>query len=338
VTAKRAWIAASLTLVIPGACDPGQSALTGIGEPIQVASGQFIPGNLPGTPSPPSDGGVAPAEEAGIDAGPAAPLQITDLGGFMSTNVQAGQASLPFSGDASNDAVAVGVRLAGMGTGYWVVPVGAPDSLNPSFFTFGISASFDLNDSPGLHDLLFVAIGGSGSAGVQSGLQICIGSRIPDNDFACYPNIQSPPKAVFTLEWDTNFDLDLHVVTPDGTDINPKQPYGGPVEAGVHGIDPGLPHIDRDSLGGCVPDGLRQEDVIYQDPLPAGDYTIYVDPFAACGQAAARFKFIVSQSSGTCPGHTCRFGPVSTVSGEVLASQVTGGAGSMLKIDQLTVN
>ena len=72
--------------------------------------------------------------------------------------------------------------------------------------------------------------------------------------------------------------------------------------------------------------------------MPVGTYTIYVDPFAACGQAAAHFKFTISQSSGTCPGPTCRFGPVSSVSGEVTASDVTGGAGSMLKIDQLTVN
>ncbi len=172
---------------------------------------------------------------------------------------------------------------------------------------------------------------------MQTGVSLCINSRIPDNGFACYPDIQAPPHAVFTLEWDTNFDLDLHVLTPDGTDINAREPYGGPIEAGVHGISPDLPHIDRDSLGDCVPDGLRQEDLIYQDPLPGGDYKVYVDPFAACGQAAARFKFTIYQSSGTCPGPTCRFGSVSSVSGELLASQVTGGAGPMLKIDQLTV-
>ncbi len=332
------WIAPSFALMLAGACDSAQTPLTGIGEPLQISNGQFIPGDLPGTPPPPSDGGVAVAEEAGVDSGPPEPLEITALGGFASNNVPLGAAGQTFSGDASNDAVAVGVRLAGMGTGYWVVPVGAPDANNPAFYTFGISASFSLNASPGLHDLLFVAIGGTGSAGVQSPIQLCINSRIPDNGFACYPNLQAPPKAVFSLEWDTNFDLDLHVVTPDGTDFNPKNPYGGPVEAGVHGLPPGLPHIDRDSVGSCVPDGLRQEDVIFPDALPGGTYTIYVDPFAACGQAAARFKLSVYLSSGTCPGPTCRFGSVSSVSGEALAAQVTGGAGPMLKIDQITVN
>lgn len=335
----RAWIAPSLTLVLAGACQPDQAALTGIGEPIQIANGQFISGNLPGTPPPPSDGGIAAAEDAGQDSGPPTPLAITSLGGPAGNNIQPGASGQSFSGDASNDAVAVGVRLDGMGTGYWVVPVGPPDPLEPAAFTFGMSASFGLNDAPGLHDLLFVAIDGSGNAGVQAVIpNLCINSRIPDNGFACYPNTQPPPHAVFTLEWDTNFDLDLHVVTPDGTDFSPKNPYGGPVEAGVHGLPPGLPHIDRDSLENCVPDGLRQEDLIYPDPLPSGSYIIYVDPFDACGQAAARFKFTVYQSSGTCPGRTCRFGPVSTVSGEVLASEVTGGAGPMLKVDQLTVD
>jgi hypothetical protein len=333
------WLAALLTVVLPGACQPSQSALTGIGEPIQIANGQFISGTLPGTPAPPSDGGATAPEEGGVaEAGPPAPLTITDLGGFVSTSIQAGQAGLSFSGDASNDAVAVGVQLAGLGTGYWVVPLGAPDSLNPAFFTFGISANFNLSDPPGLRDLLFVAIDGQGHAGAQSAIQLCLNSRIPDNGFACYPDIQAPPKAVFTLEWDTSFELDLHVVTPSGADINPNAPYGGPVEAGVHGINPDLPHLDRDSDDNCVPDGLNQEDAIFPDALPVGTYTIYVDPFAACGQAAAHFKFTISQSSGTCPGPTCRFGPVSSVSGEVTASDVTGGAGSMLKIDQLTVN
>lgn len=329
-----------LALVLAAACDSGQSpSLTGIGEPIAVQNGQFIAGDLPGTPPSPSDGGVVASLDGGTEAGPSEPLEISNLGGFVTTNIQPGAAAQSFGGDVSQDAVAVGVRLARAGTGYWVVPVGAPDPVNPGFFTFGISASFDLNAPPGLQDLLFVAIGGSGNAGVQTAIpNLCVDSRIPDNDFVCYPSTQAPPKAVFTLEWDTNFDLDLHVVTPDGIDINPRTPYGGPVEAGVHGISPDLPHVDRDSLGGCVPDGLRQEDLIYPASLPSGPYTVYVDPFAACGQAAVRFKLIVSQSSGTCPGASCSFRPVSSVSGELLASQVTGGASPPTKIDQITVN
>ncbi len=75
----RVWIAASTPLLLAGACDSGQSALTGIGEPIQITNGQFISGNLPGTAPPPSDGGVvAAAEDAGPpDSGPSEPLEIT---------------------------------------------------------------------------------------------------------------------------------------------------------------------------------------------------------------------------------------------------------------------
>jgi hypothetical protein len=331
------WLGSLLALVLSGSCSSGQSPLTGIGEPVQLANGQFIPGNLPGSP-PANDGGVVEGDagvDAGTDAGPPPALAVRDLGGFNSTIVQPGEAGKAFSGDVSNDAVAVGVSLAGMGTGYWVVPVGSIDSMDPSSFTFSISANFNLNDPPGLRNLLFVAIDGAGHAGVQAGIQLCLSSRIPDNGHACNPLAQ-PPSAVFTLEWDTNFDLDLHVVTPDGLDINPREPYGEPVEAGPHGIPADLPHVDRDSLGDCVPDGLRQEDIVFQDPLPIGTYLIYVDPFAACGQAAARFKFTIYEASGTCPA--CSLHSVSSVSGEALASQVTGGAGAMLKIDQITVN
>jgi hypothetical protein len=327
--------AAALALVLGGACGDSASKLTGIGEPIQVARGQFVSGSLPGTTPPPSDGGIAGVLEAGVDAGPLPPLTIRSIGGFNSTIVLPGEAGFSLSGDVSNDAVAVGVSLEGIGTGYWVVPVGAPDPLDPTSFTFSTSLTFDLNDAPGLRNVLFVAIDSAGHAGEQAAVQLCLSNRIPDNGHACTP-AAAPPHAVFTLEWDTNFELDLHVVTPTGLDINPKVPYGEYIEAGPHGIPADLPHIDRDSLENCVPDGLRQEDVIFQDPLPSGTYTIYVDPFAACGQSSVRFKFTLYESSGTCPD--CALAAVSTVSGELLASQVTGGATAPLKIDQLTVN
>jgi|CZKU01.1.fsa_nt_gi hypothetical protein len=310
------------------ACDTGQSPVTGIGEPMVVHGGQFIEGDLPGARPPPDDGGVARVGDAG--AGALAVLSVT----FAGTQVVPGVSGDSFGGDVTARAAAVGVRLGDLGTGYWIVPVGAPDTQVPGALTFKVSTGFDADDAPGLYPLRFVAIDGAGNAGTQTDVQICIDSRIPDNGHGCTP-AASPPAAVLTLQWDTAFDLDLHVVTPSGADINPKTRVGEPIEAGLRAIPPDVPFIDRDSFRNCIPDGLHQEDLVFQDPMPKGAYEIYVDPFAACGQAAVHFKLTVTQVSGKCPA--CTFAPTATKTGELLASQVTGGIGPPLFVDQIFV-
>jgi hypothetical protein len=216
--------------------------------------------------------------------------------------------------------VAVAVRFADMGTGYWVVPVAEAEPQFPGENNFRISANFDANDPGGLHPFRFVGLDASGRAGPQSEMDLCIAPRIPDNLHSCVPSTP-PPAAIISLQWDTNFDVDLHVFSPTGVDINPKShPLGEALEAGAV-PDPKAPHIDRDSLGSCVPDGLRQEDLVFQDPPPSGAYDIYADPFAACGQASVRFQLTIYKVAGTCPG--CSLQPAVTQRGELLASQVT---------------
>jgi hypothetical protein len=308
------------------ACDDtGAGILTGIGEPIRVAGGQFIQGALPGT---------APSAAAGEgeDGGTLPPLTVTGITS-NSTIIQPGQAGKAFGGNVTQDAVAVGVMLEGLGTGYWVRPTGAPDATQPGTVGFSLTANFDPGDPPGVRNLLVVGINSQGQAGIQSATALCLESRIPDNGHACNPN-KAPPNAVFTLQWDTNFDLDLHVRTPSGIDFNPREPYGEPLDAGERVIPPGMPHVDRDSLGSCVPDGLNQEDLIFDDPPPSGKYTVFVDPFASCGQPTVRFKFTLYRATGTCPH--CSQVQVTSVSGELLASQETGGTLVPLQIAQVS--
>jgi hypothetical protein len=315
---------------LQAACDDGVGPDTGLTQPM-ITSGQFVPGDLPGTP-PLADDAAAPVM-AGGDAG-AAHLEVRGLS-VGAGEIQAGGGSQSFSGTVTSDAVAVGMRIQSMGTGYWVVPVGSPDPSDPTVVGFGATVGFEPTIPPGVHNLLFVAIDASGRGGVQTAEKYCFANIIPDNNHVCNPT-KAPPAAVLTLTWDTNFDLDLHVVTPDGTDINPQAPYGTDVvDAGPSDLA-NLPHIDRDALRGCVANGQRQEDVIFPQPLPRGTYTINVDPYAACGQAATRFTFTLRETRGTCPD--CNLETVGNpVSGELLASQVTGGVLTPLKINTIVV-
>jgi hypothetical protein len=318
VNCGRSWTLAALVLtsasLVATGCDVGQLPSTGTGEPVQVQGGQFVLGALPGSP----DGGEGPVGDAGR-----APLSIV-LVSAASSQVLPGIGSKGFSGDVTDDAVAVGMQLADQGSGYWVVPVGVPDVTMAGTLTFSMSASFALSDPSGPQELRFVAIGPGGAAGAQQSVQVCIDSRVPDNGHACKPSV-APPGAVFALQWDTNFDLDLHVLSSAGLQFSPELPYGEalPMGNGNGPLPTDLPYIDRDSLRSCVPDGLREEDLVFPDGLQAGKYDIYVDPFAACGQNQVHYTLTIYVSSGTCPN--CDLKPVYSQSGELLASQVTGG-------------
>ncbi|HLK36664.1 MAG TPA: hypothetical protein VKU41_07910 [Polyangiaceae bacterium] len=313
VVAATSWAA--------GCPEPGQSAYVTSSEPIQVHGAQFVPGPLPGAPpAPPEEAGA----EGGVDAAASSAepgLSITNVT-FASQLVLPGQSGKSVSGRATKDAVAVGIRFADMGSGYWVVPVGGLEPQFPGEITFGFSADFEADDPPGNHSLELVALSAAGAAGQQTDVQLCVGSRVPDKYHACDPTT-APPAAVISLRWDTNFDVDLHVITPQGIDINPKTQIVDALVDGGARPPPNAPAIDRDSLLRCVPDGIRQEDLVFQDIPPSGKYEIYADPYDSCGQSAVRFDLTVYQSSGICPD--CRLVPLFTRGGELLAVQANGG-------------
>src|SRR5207302_8587945 len=82
------------------------------------------------------------------------------------------------------------------------------------------------------------------------------------------------------LQWDTESDLDLHVIEPDGTIVW----FGHPVA--------GDALLDVDSNDHCNIDGRREENVVWRDPAtPAhGTYVVLVDTFSLCGQSTAHWR------------------------------------------------
>lgn len=293
----------------------GQHSSVAPTEPIQIEGGQFIPGGLPGLPP------WVSVDGATEDPADLTHLAIDDAVSRPFGPLVPGATHQQFSGFATQDAVAIGVALADAGSGYWVVPVAG---LNPQMtgkVDWGFFADFNSNAPSGRHKLRLVAVDATGAAGRQVEVPLCIDSAVPDNGHACIPDT-APPAALISMLWDDNFDLDLHVFTPDGIDISAKPPIDSQFAAGTP--DGGVPTIDRDSLRGCVFDGYRQEDVVFQSPPSPGLYRIYAKPFAACGQAAVRFTVNVYALTGTCPD--CALESTFTQSGEFLSIQAAGDA------------
>jgi uncharacterized protein YfaP (DUF2135 family) len=99
---------------------------------------------------------------------------------------------------------------------------------------------------------------------------------------------------VVTLTWDTEVDVDLHVMDPLGNEIYHGAPSS--LDPFAHGASassasPGV--LDVDSNAGCIIDGLRQEDVIWAGAPPSGHYLVRVDTPSLCGQASSHWTVSV---------------------------------------------
>lgn len=264
------WILAAAT-----ACgEPSPSALD---EPVRVVGASFKEGALPGS---------APELPA------SSPLVTTvETANGIVTQGQSGKA---VAGRASTDAVAIGIALHEFGSGYWVFPVEGPDPLANGEFTWDLSLDVSFDAPLGQHPLRVVAIDGQGRAGTQKDIRFCVAPAIPDNLHACDPRIV-PPRAVFSLAWDTEVDLDLVVVTPEGRIVDAKHPaLDDPKSVGA---DPAAA-IDRDSNAGCVPDGQRRENLVFPSKPRPGSYLVYARLFDACGAAPVHFHFVVVEPDG----------------------------------------
>lgn len=321
--ALGALLPAAATLV-PGCGTTSPSALD---EPIHVQNGVFKEGTLPGSPplddSDPDDAGVEPP-------GPHVTL-IESLNNL----VQPGQSGKSLGGRATGDSRSVGIRFADLGTGYWLVPMTTTDPMEPSELDWSIRYEIARDVPPGLHELRLAAIDEQGRSGAQRRLKVCVTSEVPDNLNACDRRI-APPAAVLSLRWDSDVDLDLGVVTPDGKLVDPKHPSTAPLTDGGVVSDPKNDGaIDRDSNAACAIDGQRRESLVWQSKPAPGTYLVYANLFSACGQQAVRFTASLWLPEPTDGGE--QLVDALDVSGELLAADANGGASKGLYLTSFTI-
>ena len=253
---KRALTWCLLPVLALCACS-SESASSGLGEPIRISNGQFFEGSFPSV----HEGGPAVSQV-----------------GIRSTDFFAGAIGKPMGGDVDGSGQSVAIALEGLGTGYLVVRVGAPDPLTPGLFTWSANADFSTDIPPGIKTVLFASADANGSFGPITTSKISIKSLIPTG------------QVVASLSWGIDADLDLHITSPSGKELYPKHPNTiGSDSTGS--AKPGSGLLDRDSLAGCIPDGARSENVVWADAPEAGVYTVRVDLFSACSKPAATFKF-----------------------------------------------
>jgi hypothetical protein len=176
-------------------------------------------------------------------------------------------------------------------SGHWILPTGAEDLNFPGSLTFGTHLSFSPEMTPGSYSLVLRAVDADGMIGPPQLLSLMVLSTMPTGAL------------VVTLIWDVDADLDLHLHMPDVsmpgkfTDVWAKAPLALPPVA------PGDPpytsdeiaaagKFDFDSNSQCRIDGRRQEDVVFPNPPPSGDYEVRVDAFSMCGQVTTRWRAV----------------------------------------------
>lgn len=251
-----------MSLLVLGGCD-GASPELGLEAWMRVAGAQYVPG-------PPPEDGPGPAVAA---------LDVT------TSLIQPGEVGKPVKAALDPGATAALLTLAG-DAGHWIVPAGVPEATTPDFPSMQAELSFSKELPLGPHDLVVRAVDQQGQAGTAASYTL---------DAVAAPAASG--LLVVSLDWDTDADLDLHVVDPAGVEIwrgnvnswTPPPP-GEPVDPHAH--ESGA-LLDADSNAECVIDGRNQENVAWPVEPPPGRYTVRVDTFSLCATAGAHWHVAV---------------------------------------------
>jgi hypothetical protein len=239
------------------ACSPAASSDPGDDADLRIPGAQFVPGAMPD----------------GSSDGPAAGSIV-----LVNSYVHAGQVDFPIAGALGSGATAAAIGLRG-DQGYWIVGAGVPPVAQPDSPSYAASATISSRAAPGGFTLVVEGVDANGRFGPPAETLL---------------TVQGPAGApagalVFTLTWDTESDLDLHVVDAAGVEIDHDRmsdrppPFAPQPDAGSYGF------LDGDSNANCVIDGKREEDVAWPSEPPSGHYVVRVDAASLCGEAAARW-------------------------------------------------
>ena len=185
------------------------------------------------------------------------------------------------SGRLDPGSTAVALGFAG-DVGYWILPADVPDADSPTQPTFHASLSFSPSLPQQSYDLIVRAVSSPGGFGPAAHVLLDVAASLP------------PAGAlVVSLWWDTESDLDLHVVDPYGVEVWAGNINSFDRYAAIPTTDAGAWNeggiLDFDSNSACVIDGRCSENVVWALTAPAGDYVARVDAFSLCGNSAARW-------------------------------------------------
>jgi hypothetical protein len=250
---------ALLSLLAAALAGCGGAALDpGLGAWLRVSGAQYVPGAVSPTAFGP---------------------QVLALNVSRSAAAR-GDSALHVSGSLAPTANAVALWLEG-DRGFWLLPAGLPDVTIPDALSFAVTVALARDAPLGPRQLQVAALSGQAVAGPVSAAALEV-LAVPE----------PTGTLVVSLAWDTDADLDLHVVDGNGVEIWARNPNSWLPVAGAP-PDPnawkqgGL--LDADSNARCVIDGRDQENVVWQATPPSGHYLVRVDTFSLCGQAGARW-------------------------------------------------
>lgn len=261
---KRLAFAAAAGVAATG-CH-GLDADPGLGADVRVSGAQFFPGDMPAA--------TGDARVTSVDS--------------PNNTVRPGQIDKALSGRITREGRAVAFGFPG-DAGYWTVPAGPMDISLPDQLDWSAKLSFAATLDEGPRDLAVAAVDAAGRFGPPTMLTLRVRPHTVD---------LTDTRLVVSLSWDTEADLDLHVVVPSQPPITvwTKHPTTYTPPAPGDPVDPDAISaagvLDADSNSQCLIDGRREENVIWRGPSaapPHGSYAVLVDTFSLCAQATAHW-------------------------------------------------
>jgi hypothetical protein len=281
-------LAPALLLGAPG-CDAGVRGRTGLEAQLRISGATLVDGTLPSSPDP-----------AVIDGPTVAISQFHGLAFPGASN-----RALAGSVQPGGSAVAIGL---GDDRIYWIVPAATRnrDIGGNSDLQFSATLSFAPAIAAGRHDLVVRALLADGHRGPALVQPVMI------SDFS---DVRGALQV--RLAWDTNADLDLHVVAPVAPPDPPDPKVPTRIEVWVNHpsslpprpvFDPYTPDdiaagglLDLDSNQACLIDGRREENIVWGAAPPSGHYVVRVDAVSLCAEVSAQWQVDVFQNGNPLP-------------------------------------